>query len=54
MSIIYLLSAIYMYYNNITPSQYFFIEWALFSIADATWANRGNKGKTYRCAEKEV
>lgn len=37
MSIIYLLAAIYMSQNNITPDQYFFIEWALFSIADATW-----------------
>ena len=37
MSIIYLLAAIYMSQNNITPDQYFFIEWALFSIADAIW-----------------
>ena len=37
MSLIYLLAVNYMYVNNITPAQYFFIEWALFSIADAIW-----------------
>ena len=37
MGLIYLLAVIHMYVNNITPAQYFFIERALFSIADATW-----------------
>ena len=35
MSLIYLIAVIYMYVNNITPAQYFFTDWALFSIADA-------------------
>ena len=37
MSLIYLIGVIYMYVNNITPAQYYLIEWALFSIADAIW-----------------
>jgi len=37
MSLIFLLAAIYMFRNDITPADYFFIEWALFSAADALW-----------------
>ena len=38
MTIIYMVAALYMSRNNLAPREFFFIEWALFSAADALWA----------------